>query len=166
MRVGFRGLGAMGRPMAGRLAGDGTDLVVWSRDPDKTVPGALRAAGPADVFAQAGVVIVMLANGEVIDSVLARGTPAFERLVAGRTIVHMGTTAPTYSAGLAEAVRAAGGRYVEAPVSGSRGPAEAGQLVAMMAGDPEDLSRVRPLLAPMCRETVDCGAVPGALLMK
>src|ERR1700754_4317958 len=166
MRVGFRGLGAMGRPMAGRLAGDGTDLVVWSRDPDKTVPGALRAAGPAEVFTQAEVVIVMLANGDVIDSVLERGTPTFHQLVAGHTIVHMGTTAPAYSAGLADAIHRAGGSYVEAPVSGSRGAAEAGQLVAMMAGDPQDLSRVRPLLAPMCRETVDCGAVPGALLMK
>ena len=166
MTVGFLGLGVMGRPMAGRLAGAGTDLVVWSRDPEKHVPGATRAATPAEVFARAEVVIVMLANGAAIDSVLGRGTPKFAGLVNGHTIVHMGTTAPEYSAGLGEAVTQAGGRYVEAPVSGSRGPAEAGQLVAMLAGDPEDLSRVRPLLAPLCRETVDCGAVPGALLMK
>jgi 3-hydroxyisobutyrate dehydrogenase len=167
MTVGFLGLGVMGRPMAGRLAGAGTDLVVWSRDPAKHVPGAVRAASPREVFERAEVVIVMLANGEAIDSVLGRGTPAFAAHVAGHTIVHMGTTAPEYSAGLGEAVTQAGGRYVEAPVSGSRGPAEQGQLVAMLAGDPQDLSRVRPLLAPMCRETVDCGAGPGtALLMK
>jgi 3-hydroxyisobutyrate dehydrogenase len=63
-------------------------------------------------------------------------------------------------------VCAAGGRYVEAPVSGSRKPAEDGQLVAMVAGDPEAVEEVRPLLAPMCRETVACGPAPQALLMK
>jgi 3-hydroxyisobutyrate dehydrogenase len=78
----------------------------------------------------------------------------------------MGTTAPEYSGGLQDAVRAAGGRYVEAPVSGSRVPAEQGQLVAMLAGDSDAVAQVRPLLAPLCRETFDCGAVPDALLMK
>jgi 3-hydroxyisobutyrate dehydrogenase len=78
----------------------------------------------------------------------------------------MGTTAPEYSAALAADVTAAGGRYVEAPVSGSRIPAEKGELVAMLAGDPDAVAEIRPLLAPMCRETVVCGAVPDALLMK
>jgi 3-hydroxyisobutyrate dehydrogenase len=167
MRVGFLGLGVMGRPMAANLAKAGTDLTVWTRSPGVDAPpGATRAAEAAEVFARAEVVFVMLANAEAIDSVLGRGTPAFRRHVAGRTVVHMGTTAPEYSAGLGRAIEEAGGRYVEAPVSGSRGPAEAGQLVAMVAGDDADKERVRPLLAPMCRETVDCGAVPGALLMK
>jgi len=80
--------------------------------------------------------------------------------------VHMGTTAPAYSRGLEADLRAAGGRYVEAPVSGSRKPAEAGQLVAMLAGERDAVDTVRPLLAPMCRETVLCGPVPNALSMK
>ena len=78
----------------------------------------------------------------------------------------MGTTAPDYSRALEADVRAAGGRYVEAPVSGSRVPAAAGELVAMLAGDPAAVEEVRPLLAPMCRETVPCGPVPDALAMK
>ena len=61
---------------------------------------------------------------------------------------------------------AEGGRYVEAPVSGSRKPAEAGQLVAMLAGEPEDVASVRSLLAPMCRDAIACGPVPNALFMK
>nr|WP_296064436.1 NAD(P)-dependent oxidoreductase [uncultured Actinoplanes sp.] len=167
MTVGFLGLGVMGLPMATNLARAGTDLVVWTRNPGThTPPRARRAADPGEVFDRADVVILMLANGDAIDSVLRRGTPAFAEHVAGHTIVHMGTTAPEYSTGLGEAVTTAGGRYVEAPVSGSRGPAEAGHLVAMLAGDPGDLASVRPLLAPLCRQTVDCGPVPGALLMK
>jgi 3-hydroxyisobutyrate dehydrogenase len=78
----------------------------------------------------------------------------------------MGTTSPEYSRCLQDDIQAAGARYVEAPVSGSRVPAEQGQLVAMLAGDDDTVQTVRPLLAPMCRETFDCGSVPEALLMK
>jgi 3-hydroxyisobutyrate dehydrogenase len=167
MTVGFIGLGVMGTPMTANLARAGTDLIVWSRSPRACVPpGADRAASPDEVFARAEIVILMLANGAAIDAVLARGTPAFDAMVTARTVVHMGTTAPGYSAGLGDAIVKAGGRYVEAPVSGSRGPAETGDLVAMIAGEPADVERVRPLLGPMCREVVECGTVPAALLMK
>ncbi|WP_127503367.1 NAD(P)-dependent oxidoreductase [Actinoplanes solisilvae] len=160
MTVGFVGLGVMGRPMAANLARAGVELIVWNRtDRGDTPPGAIRASTPADVFAKAGVVILMLATEQAIDDVL----PAS---LAGTVVVHMGTTSPEHSKRLAAAVAAAGGGYVEAPVSGSRGPAESGSLIAMIAGEEQDLDRVRPLLAPMCAQVVDCGAVPGALLMK
>ncbi|MEU4236823.1 NAD(P)-dependent oxidoreductase [Actinoplanes sp. NPDC026619] len=158
MVLGFLGLGVMGRPMASNLVAAGNELVVWTRS-GAELPGASGAAGPAEVFARAEVVFLMLAHAEAIDAVVGPH-------VAGRTVVHMGTTSPEYSAGLGERIRAYGGRYVEAPVSGSRGPAEAGQLVAMLAGDEADRDRVRPLLAPMCRQVVDCGPVPQGLLMK
>ncbi|WP_433359921.1 NAD(P)-dependent oxidoreductase [Actinoplanes sp. CA-142083] len=158
MVLGFLGLGVMGRPMAANLVAAGHDLVVWTRS-GVPLDGARFAESPQKVFEQAGVVFLMLANAEAIDSVIGP-------YVEGRTVVHMGTTAPEYSADLGERVVAAGGRYVEAPVSGSRGPAEAGQLVAMLAGEPEDREQVRPLLAPMCREVVDCGTAPNGLLMK
>jgi 3-hydroxyisobutyrate dehydrogenase len=81
-------------------------------------------------------------------------------------VVHMGTTSAGYSRGLEADIRAAGGRYVEAPVSGSRKPAEAGELVAMLAGEQSAIEHVRPRLRPMCGETFVCGPVPAALLMK
>ncbi|RRR86491.1 NAD(P)-dependent oxidoreductase [Streptomyces sp. RP5T] len=170
MYVGFIGLGTMGQPMALNLARAGTPLVVWNRTPGRSE--ALRAAGaevaesPGEVFGRAGTVFLMLADGTAVDAVLGRGTADFAVLVAGRTVVHMGTTSAEYSAALQDAVRAAGGRYVEAPVSGSRIPAEKGELVGMTAGDDDAVAAVRALLATMCRETFDCGAVPGALLMK
>src|ERR1700676_2963251 len=108
----------------------------------------------------------MLPDAAAIDAVLARGTPQFSTNVARHTIVHMGTTSPDYSRGLEADIRNAGGSYVEAPVSGSRKPAEAGQLVAMLAGEADAIANVRPLLTPMCRETMICGPVPNALLMK
>ncbi|GAA4240994.1 NAD(P)-dependent oxidoreductase [Actinomadura meridiana] len=183
--LGFIGLGVMGAPMALNLAraallcGDDdphpperprSDLVVWNRTTAKSEPlraaGATVAASPAEVCRRAGVVFLMLADGPAIDSVLGRGTPAFAANVAGRVLVHMGTTSPDYSHGLETDIRAAGGRYVEAPVSGSRGPAEQGGLVGLLAGDPAAVDLVRPLLGPMCAESFTCGPVPNALLMK
>lgn len=170
MEIGFIGLGVMGHPMALNLAKAGTALRVWNRSPEKyealTAAGATVAANPQEVFADTRLVILMLANEGAIDAVLGRGTADFASRVAGHTVVHMGTTSPTYSRGLDADIRAAGGRYVEAPVSGSRKPAEAGQLVAMLAGDEADTTEVRALIAPVCRESFACGAVPSALLMK
>lgn len=168
--VGFIGLGVMGRPMALNLARAGVRLVVWNRTASRCDPvvaaGARRAAGPGEVFERAGVVLLMLADEAAIDAVLGRGSPEFASRVHGRTVVQMGTIDASYSLDLAEEVAAAGGDYVEAPVSGSRGPAEAGELVAMLAGPEPAVERVRPLLAPMCAGAFFCGATPSALVMK
>ncbi|MGW7242374.1 NAD(P)-dependent oxidoreductase [Streptomyces sp. NPDC054804] len=169
-RYGFVGLGVMGQPMALNLARAGTPLVVWNRTTDRAEPlraaGAQLAASVEDVFARARVVIVMLLDEAVTDTVLGRGGPGFGKLVADRVVVSMGSTAPEYARGLAADVHAAGGRFVEAPVSGSRRPAEAGELVAMLGGDRDTVEEVRPLLAPMCRETVYCGGAGTGVLMK
>ncbi|WP_330474171.1 NAD(P)-dependent oxidoreductase [Terrabacter sp. C0L_2] len=164
VRVGFIGLGIMGRPMASNLRRSGTPLSVWNRSPEAVEAlvalGATAQPSPADVLASSDVVFLMLAHEAAIDAVLERGTDAFDAMVSGRTVVHLGTTSPGYSAGLGRDVEAAGGDYVEAPVSGSRIPAERGELVALMAGRQAVLDRVEPLLAPMCREVLRCGAVP------
>lgn len=170
MEIGFIGLGVMGQPMALNLARAGRPLTVWNRSPERCEPlraaGARVAANAAEVFAVTRVVILMLATEAAMDTVLGRGSADFVRHVGGRIIVHMGTTSADYSRRLSADIEAAGGAYVEAPVSGSRKPAEAGQLVAMLAGAPEMVELVRPLLQPMCRDTVPCGTVPNALLMK
>uniref|UniRef100_UPI003BA9B4B3 NAD(P)-dependent oxidoreductase n=1 Tax=Stappia sp. TaxID=1870903 RepID=UPI003BA9B4B3 len=168
--VGFIGLGTMGEPMALNLVGAGTPLVVWNRTRERCAPleraGAQVASDAADLFARCETIVLMLENDAATDAVLDRHGPGFAARVAGRTIVSMSTLSAEYSRLLADDIGAAGGCYVEAPVSGSRKPAEAGQLVGMLAGDPEVCARLRPLLAPLCKEIVDCGAVPGALHMK
>jgi 3-hydroxyisobutyrate dehydrogenase len=168
--IGFVGLGSMGEPMALNLARAGTPLIVWNRSRARTEilasAGAEIASEVEQVFARATIIVLMLADEGAIDAVLDRNGRDFESRVNRRVIVHMGTTSAKYSQALAMDVRSAGGQYVEAPVSGSRKPAEAGQLVAMLAGDEDVVARVRPLLGPMCRETITCGAVPNALLMK
>ena len=170
MRLGFIGLGIMGTPMALNLLRAGQDIVVWNRSPGSAETlrqaGAEVALDVREIFDRADVVVLMLATEAAIDAVLARGADDFGSLVCGRTLVNMGTVSPDYSAAIESDVRSAGGSYVEAPVSGSRLPAEAGELVAMLAGEPNAVERVRPLLSPMCRDAIVCGPVPNALLMK
>jgi len=168
--TGFIGLGTMGVPMALNLVHAGTPLIVWNRTPDRCTPlaqaGASLAADVDDLFARCTTVLMMLENDAATDAVLGRGSDRFADRVCRHCIVSMGTVSAAYSRQLSEDIRAAGGRYVEAPVSGSRKPAEAGQLVGMLAGDAADLDRLRPHLAPVCKQLFDCGPVPGALQMK
>ncbi|MGQ4268238.1 NAD(P)-dependent oxidoreductase [Nocardiopsis changdeensis] len=171
MAIGFVGLGIMGTPMALRLLRAGTDLVVWNRSPHRCGPleraGARIAADPAEVFDSCSAVILMLSDEAAADAVLGRTTEGEVAVgVAGRTVVHMGTIAPAASRSLGADIEAAGGRYVEAPVSGSRGPAEEGTLVAMLAGDPEPVAEAARIIAPLCADQVVCGPVPAALTLK
>lgn len=168
--VGFVGLGVMGEPMARNLIKGGADLVVWNRSPGKARVlgdlGATVADSVESLVEACPVVVLMLADDRAVDEVLHRGEPEFAGLVAGRTLVTMSTLPPAYSQQLAADVARHGGHYVEAPVSGSRGPAEDGTLVAMVAGDDDTVEAVTPILALMCSTVVPCGAVPRALTTK
>jgi 3-hydroxyisobutyrate dehydrogenase len=168
--VGFIGLGVMGQPMALNMVKAGTKLIVWNRTINRTdtllAAGATVASSIEEVFSRAHIVIFMMVNEAALDTVLQRGTPEFAKLIEGHIVVSMGSNAPDYSRALSDEIVVAGGRYVEAPVSGSRKPAEEGELVSMLGGDPSTIEEIRPLLAPMCRETVICGPVGSALLMK
>lgn len=170
LEVGFIGLGTMGLPMACNLLRSGVPLVIWNRSTGKSEKlaefGAVIAQSALEVFVQSAVVLLMLLDEEAVDEVLARGTPSFAERVRGRVIVNMGTFEPNYSLALETDISSAGGRFVEAPMSGSRGPAESGQLIGMTAGDPSAVKSVEHLLRPMCRETYFCGPVPAALIMK
>lgn len=170
MSIGFIGLGAMGEPMALNVARAGTPLLVWNRTPgtyaDLVAAGAEIADDVRAVFSRCDTVFLMLADDKAMDTVLARGHEEFASRVHGRTLITMATTAPSYSKALETEVRTAGGHYVEAPVSGSRGPAQAGQLVAMLAGEPAAVATAKSLMEPMCRDIAVCGAVPNGLTMK
>lgn len=168
--IGFIGTGHMGLPLARNLLRAGIALHVWNRTAEKSDElvhlGASRAGSAAALFRDSDTVFVMLLNEAALDTVLCRGTPEFGRFLAGKTLIQLGTTSPEFSAALAVDIRAAGGAYVEAPVSGSRVPAEQGQLVGMLAGESADVARVQPLFAPLCARLFDCGTIPGALRMK
>ena len=166
MTTGFIGLGLMGSAIASRILTT-HPLTVWNRTASATVPlaeaGATVASSAADVFASCRTVILMVTDGQAIDDVLSFD----ESQLRERTLVQMSTVTPAYSEELAARVAAAGGRYVEAPVSGSRQPALNGQLIAMLAGDDDDsMDKAAALLEPACAMVVRCGRPPQAMRMK
>jgi 3-hydroxyisobutyrate dehydrogenase len=170
MNVGFIGMGQMGEPMARNLLRAGIPVTIWNRTPEKCEAlvdiGAEQATSLQVLFKRCSTVMLMLLDSAAIDAVLGRSTPTFATRVSGKSIVHLGTTSPEYSRGLELDVIAAGGAYVEAPVSGSRQPAEQGQLIGMLAGHQDAVERVLPLFGPLCTRVFRCGLVPGALRMK
>ena len=169
-RVGFIGLGLMGEPMAMNLVKSGVDLTVWNRTASRAA--ALRSAGARvaesvdRVFACSDVVFTMLSDEAALEAVVDCGGRWWGDDRPGRVLVQMGTISPRCSLRVEALVLAAGGRYVEAPVSGSSGPAQRAELVAMVAGEPAHVDAVRPLLSLMCRAVIGCGAVPAASTMK
>lgn len=163
--------------MATRLARAVVRLSVWNRSSAPLAAlageGARVAQSAAELFADSDVVILMLANEAATDAVLGRSVPADSQAhgllrvpLAGRIVVNTGTVSPQYSQALSRDVLEAGGAYVEAPVSGSRVPAEQGKLVGMLAGEAAAIESVQPLLAHLCADTFLCGAVGNALIMK
>jgi 3-hydroxyisobutyrate dehydrogenase len=160
----------MGEPMARHLEAAGTHLVVWNRSEEKLRLlehlGAEVADSVDDLFERVSTIIVMLANSTAIDDVLDRNGSRFAERIRGHLVINMGTVAPAYSKQLCEDVTKAGGVFVEAPVSGTRKPAQDAALVAMVAGESSVLEEVAELLNPMCREVVLCGEIPSALMMK
>lgn len=168
--TGFIGLGLMGEPIAGNMLRAGNPLLVWNRTPNKPAGLADLGAQVADsvdtLFKRCDLVFLMLSDATAIDAVLLREHGRIGRQLQGRTLVQMSTTSPAFSAGLAADVIRAGGCYVEAPVSGSRGPAERGELVALVAGNAEAVDRVVPVLDAVCRDIVRFGDVPAASTAK
>lgn len=164
--VGFIGLGLMGSAIAGRLLAR-HPLVVWNRTRAAAEPlaaaGARTAASAAEVFETCDTVCVMVTDEAAVDEILSFG----DARLAGVTLVQSSTVAPAYSADLAARVDAAGGRYVEAPVSGSRQPALDGTLIGMLAGGhPAAVEHVARVLAPACAQIFRCGEPPQAMRMK
>jgi 3-hydroxyisobutyrate dehydrogenase len=170
MSIGFIGLGKMGAPMAANLLRAGIPLIVWNRNAEKSktleAGGARVAASVAELFDSASIILMMLLDEQAINAVLERGTVRFDALVPGKTLVNLGTTSAKYSSELELDLVRAEGRYVEAPVSGSRVPAERGELVGMVAGHSLSVAAAMPLLEPLCAKVFNCGLVPGAVRTK
>jgi 3-hydroxyisobutyrate dehydrogenase len=168
--TGFIGLGIMGAPMASNLLHAGHTLIVYNRTADKVVPlihaGATAAETPAAVAAAADTIILMLTGPAAIDAVLHGPEGLLIKPLAGKCIVNMSTVPPAYTARLAEMLAAHGARLVDAPVSGSKKPAEDGTLVILAGGDEADIAAAEPLLLAMGKQVVRCGGTGSGSAMK
>jgi 3-hydroxyisobutyrate dehydrogenase-like beta-hydroxyacid dehydrogenase len=163
-------LGIMGQPMAQNIAKGGHALTVYNRSSEKATPfgeaGATVASTPKAVAEASDVIILMLAGPEAIDAVLEGPEGLMAGLQAGQTLVNMSTVSPQYSKELADKLSAKSAVAIDAPVSGSRKPAEEGALVILAGGLQDKVTELEPLFMCMGKKVVYCGAAGQGASMK
>jgi 2-hydroxy-3-oxopropionate reductase len=160
MKVGFIGLGIMGRPMAGHLRKGGHDLFVHTRS---AVAGELLEAGATacgsgrEVAERADVVVTMVPDTPDVEKVLFGEGGVAEGLSPGKLVVDMSSISPIATKGFAERIRGKGCDYLDAPVSGGEVGAKAASLTIMVGGSAEAFARAKPLFELMGKNVTHVG---------
>jgi 3-hydroxyisobutyrate dehydrogenase len=162
MKVAFLGLGAIGFPMARRIAEAGHELSVWNRSPEKPAALASRtsarvAATPADAASGASVVITCLPTSEEVESVAFGPDGLASALSSGAILVDCTSGDPHESRSIAQRLAEQGVDFLDAPVSGGVVGAEAGRLTVMCGGEAAVLERARPVLQTFGAKIILCG---------
>jgi 3-hydroxyisobutyrate dehydrogenase len=167
MRITFLGTGIMGAPMARHLAEAGHDVTVWNRTADKARPlaehGASVAEDPAAAATGAEVVVTMLSDGAAVEDVVREAAPA---LPGGAIWWQASTVGIDATERLVALAGEHGLAYADAPVLGTKGPAEQGQLVVLASGDDAALERLQPLFDAVGSKTIRLGAAGGGTRFK
>jgi 3-hydroxyisobutyrate dehydrogenase-like beta-hydroxyacid dehydrogenase len=169
-RVGFIGLGKMGRPMALNLVAAGYETTVYNRSPAAAEAlgeeGARVAGSPREVAADADVVITMVADESAVESVYEGGDGALSSARPGQVFVEMSTIGPVAVRAFGEAVAATGAEMVDCPVSGSVPAATDGTLLALIGGSDAAVEKAAPVLDVLCRARMHLGPLGSGAAMK
>lgn len=166
MQLGFLGLGIMGAPMALNLARH-FPLIIWNRSSTKYSAfgqtGARVAATPIQLIEQSDIIFTMLFDESALETVI---DDTALKALHGKVLVNTSSINAAFSRSLARRLQQAHAEFVEMPVSGSRIPAENGQLIGMLAGDPAVVDRIRPYVKPITKAAVYCGPIGQGLKTK
>jgi len=172
-RIGFVGLGNMGRPMVENLLKAGFELAVADADPGHLAGLGMRALLPAslgELGRMSDIVVAMLPDGKIVRKVLlgdAGGNDGvLAGLKAGSLVIDMSSSAPVGTRALGAELAARGIALVDAPVSGGVKRAVDGTLAIMVGGEAADIERCRPLLAAMGRDIFPTGPLGSGHAMK
>lgn len=161
LRLGYIGLGIMGRPVALNLLRAGYPLFVWARRPERLEP-ILQAGGqscdsPQAVAERAEVVFTNLSDTPDVEAVVLGRQGLLAGVQPGALVVDMSTISPSATRAMAARLRERGAELLDAPVSGGEQGAIAGTLSFMVGGTREAFERVRPLLEVVGKNIVHCG---------
>lgn len=167
-RVGFIGLGVMGRPMARHILAGGYPLSVFSRSrgpvDELVAAGATAADGAAALARRCDIVITMLPDTADVEAVVAGPGGVLEGLNPGSVLIDMSSISPVATRQIAARVAAGGSAMLDAPVSGGEVGAVSGTLSIMVGGSAAALERVRPVLERMGNpeRIIHIGEEPGS----
>ena len=169
--VGFIGLGAMGRPMAARVAGAGFPLAVLDKDAQRAGAiaaelGGTWAASGAALARGADIVVTILPTSASVGDALSGADGVLAGLRPGALLIDMTSGSPNETRLLAARVAEAGGVMIDAPVSGGVSRARTGELAIMVGGDVAAIARAEPLLQSMGASIMRTGDVGSAHAMK
>jgi 2-hydroxy-3-oxopropionate reductase len=164
MKIGFIGLGIMGRPMAMNLKNAGHDLIVPDRGSltDEIRNAAKVVATPTAVAAEAEVVILMLPDTPDVEAVLFGENGAVEGLRKGSLVIDMSSISPIETKVYAKRINEKGCDYLDAPVSGGEVGARQATLTIMVGGSDTAFARAKPLFDLMGKNITHVGPEPGA----
>ena len=150
MKIGYAGIGIMGAGMAANLVRAGHDVTVWNRTLSRTAHletlGAAVAASPAELAAKCDITMVCVSDTPDVEAVTLGPDGLLAGLEAGKLVVDHSTISASATERLAEAVRAVGADWVDAPVSGGSEGAEKGTLSIMVGGEETALARALPFM--------------------
>lgn len=168
--VGYLGMGIMGSAMAGRLIDAGYTVTVWNRSKDKCDPMAAKGAKVADtakaLIESCDITFACTSDPESARAVVFGENGVLAGITAGKKFVDMSTIDVETACEIGAAITAKGGKYCEAPVSGSKGPALNGQLVILAAGDKALCEEAQPCFDIMGKRTFFLGEVGAGARMK
>jgi 2-hydroxy-3-oxopropionate reductase len=169
-RIGFIGLGIMGKPMAGHLLKAGYAMTVWNRTASKAAElikaGAREGASPKDVAAQSDITIIMVADTPDVRHVVLDQNGVLEGARRGGVVVDMSTISPAATREIAEALAARGVEMLDAPVSGGEKGAIEAALSIMVGGTPEAFERVLPVFQKMGKNIIHIGGAGAGQVTK
>ncbi len=162
-KIGFIGLGIMGKPMSKNLLKAGYDLIVFDKV-DAAVEevvdaGAKKGLSAKDVAAKSDILITMLPNSPHVKEVILGENGVLEGMKQGMILIDMSSIAPLASKEICEAIEAKGGEMIDAPVSGGEPMAISGKLSIMVGGKKEVFESVKEILLSMGANAVHCGAI-------
>lgn len=161
-RIGFIGLGIMGKPMALNLLKAGYQVTVYNRTASKTeqlvLQGAEKVNSPREVAEKSTVIITIVSDTPDVESVILGKNGVIEGIKAGSVVIDMSTISPEATRRIAERLKEKGAYMLDAPVSGGEQGAINGTLSIMVGGETEIFERCKPILQAMGKNIIHVGS--------
>ncbi|MFD2563078.1 NAD(P)-dependent oxidoreductase [Aquimarina rubra] len=162
-KIGFIGLGIMGSRMAANLQNVGYPLVIYNRTKEKATNlisnGAQWADSPKEVVQNVDILVTMLSTPKIVKEV-ATGNQGFLSLLKDNSLwINCSTVNPSFAREMDNRAKQLGIRYLDAPVAGTKAPAENGELLFLVGGDQSSINEAAPLFNVMGKKTLHLGKV-------
>ncbi|WP_333785163.1 NAD(P)-dependent oxidoreductase [Thermocrinis sp.] len=167
MRVGFIGLGVLGKTIAKRLISQGVELIVWNRTKEKALDlGVEIAESPAMLTKMVNTIMVILFDSQASEEVIFGEGGLVEGDLKGKTVIDMTTNHYAYVQNAYKELKELGCSYLDAPVLGSVIPAQKGELTILVAGEEERFREHKPLFEKYCKNIYYVGQAGNATKLK